>query len=385
MNRALKFLLIFVVVIAAVLTMTTLPFFSAFKTLFSNSEGMAEGSEYVEQTYSLKSLAEFIGQHPEFISVVSINLDTPDSSIYYQEDTPRSMGTLSNIILVAEYERQVEAEELNPNQPFNTKDLERLQLPDVSTNAYKEAISILKKSKKDVITLDDAVRVLVEIGDLTISDYLWHILGKENIENLLHSLELENTDLPLPFSGLYISISSDFSDSTKMSGYSDDDIIAIATKFYNDDDFNAEVKKSFKKQRLGITFMQERDALAQFPQTTANDMAKLMQKLYNNELISEQVSKNIRDKMRWVFGGETIPLTFEDYGAFYDTRMGMLSGIDLGVSKFTGSAYVQAMFFDKLPVAFWMHLSANHMQEEFQQRIIWDPALQEVTFKEISK
>lgn len=367
------------------LTMTTLPFFSAFKTLFSNSEGMAEGSEYVEQTYSLKALAEFIGQHPEYISIVSYNIDSPDSSIHYQADVQRTMGTLSNIFLVAEYERQVEKGILNPSQAFDLKDLERLQLPDISTNAYKEAISILKKKKKDAITLDDAVTVLVELGDLTISDYLWHKLGKNNIENLMAELKLENTDMPLPFSGLYISVSKHFSDSTKADGYTDAEIIGLAEKFYNDDAFNAEVKKSFKKDRLGITFMQERDALGNFPQTTANDMTKLLLKLHNNELISEQVSKNIREKMRWVFRGETIPLTFKDYGAFYDTRMGMLSGIDLGISKFTGSSYIQAMFFDRLPVAFWMHLSANHMQEEFQQRIIWDPALQDVTFKETSK
>ena len=102
-------------------------------------------------------------------------------------------------------------------------------------------------------------------------------------------------------------------------------------------------------------------------------------------VISEAVSKRVQEKMRWVFGGETIPLTFSDYGAIYDNRMGMLSGIDFGTSIYTGASSAQAVFFDRLPVAFWLHLSANHMQEDYQQRLIWDPALFETTMKEISK
>ncbi|MFA5668526.1 MAG: serine hydrolase [Balneolaceae bacterium] len=383
MKRALKFLLVFVIVVTAVLLITTFPFFSAFKTLLSNSKGMAEGSEYIERTYSLKSLAEFIGEHPEFVSLVSYNVDNPDSSIYYQADVPRTLGVLSNIFLLAEYERQVEAGILNPQDKINIDDITRFTLPDVSTGSHKEALSILRKIDSKQISLDHAVATMVQVGDLAISDYLWFLLGQENIEALMDSLELEHTDLPLPFSGLYISINPNLSDTSKT--FTNEEVIALATRFKNDDDFNKNVTSTFDDNRIGISFMQERDALAKFPQTTAREMAQVMFKLQKDEFISETVSANIKQKMRWVFGGETIPLTFDDYGAIYDTRMGMLSGIDVGTSIFTGSTSAQAMFFDRLPVAFWMHLSANHMQEDFQQRIIWDPALLEVTLLEISK
>lgn len=65
--------------------------------------------------------------------------------------------------------------------------------------------------------------------------------------------------------------------------------------------------------------------------------------------------------------------------------MGMLSGIDFGTSIYDGHTSVQAVFFDDLPVAFFIHLSSNHMQEDYQQRLIWDPALYETTIKQIEK
>lgn len=61
-----------------------------------------------------------------------------------------------------------------------------------------------------------------------------------------------------------------------------------------------------------------------------------------------------------------------------------MSGIDFGTSIYDGHTSAQAVFFDKLPVAFWLHLSANHMQEDYQQRLIWDPALYETTINEIT-
>ncbi|MDZ7756141.1 hypothetical protein [Rhodohalobacter sp.] len=84
-------------------------------------------------------------------------------------------------------------------------------------------------------------------------------------------------------------------------------------------------------------------------------------------------------------GSEPIARSFEDYGAIYDNRMGLLGGIDFGTSIYDGHTSVQAIFFDQLPVGFWVHMSANHMQEDYQQRLIWDPALYETTLQKISE
>ncbi|HBQ61789.1 MAG TPA: hypothetical protein DD671_19825, partial [Balneolaceae bacterium] len=113
--------------------------------------------------------------------------------------------------------------------------------------------------------------------------------------------------------------------------------------------------------------------------------ADLMARLLRKEVISAEVSEQIMAKLRWPMGSEPIARSFEDYGAIYDNRMGLLAGIDFGTSTYDGHTSVQAIFFDQLPVGFWVHMSANHMQEDFQQRLIWDPALYETTLQQISE
>ena len=383
MKRALLFLAVFVVIASATYALVIIPNFSAFKTLYSNNDGMRDGYEYIESTYSLKALTEFIGDHPEFMSVVSFNVNDPDSGIFYQADVPRTQGTLSNFFLILEYERQIAEEILNPNEVISDfNKIERFSLPEISEESHKKSVEILGVEDGNTVTLDKLVSVMAETNDLAISDYLWFKLGGQNIQALMDSLKLESTDTPLPFSGLYLSIHPDVSDTSSF--ISDADVIALSEQMYLDDQFVSDTKELFDDVRLNLSFIEERDALEHFPHTTAQEMANLMARLYSDELLSPEISQRVKDKMGWVFEGEAIKRSFSNYGALYDNRMGILSGIDFGTRIYDGQTSAQAVFFDKLPVAFWLHLSANHMQEDYQQRLIWDPALYETTIDEIN-
>lgn len=344
---------------------------------------MRDGYEFIESTYSLEALTKFIGDHPKYMSVVSFNVNNPDSGIFYQPDVPRTLGSLSNLFLLLEYERQVESGQLNPNEIIpNAKVFSRFAFNDVSEEAHRKSLKFLQANDNKSIVLDSLVSTLAETSDLAIADYLWFKLGKENIAVLMDSLEVTSTDMPLPFSGLYLSINSVVSDTSKI--ITADEIIALAERMNTDDEFVQEMKKVFDEQRLNISFMEERNALAHFPQTTAREMAHIMARLYKEELISPIVSKRVKEKMQWLFEGIAIKRSFTEYVGLYDSRMGMLSGMDVGTSTYDGHTSAQAVFFDRLPVAFWLHLSANRMQEDYQQRLIWDPALYETTLKEIS-
>jgi hypothetical protein len=361
-----------------------IPNYSAFKTLFSNTDGMREGYEYVEKTFSLKGLTEFIGEHPEYMSVVSFNINQPDSGIYYGANIPRAQGAMSNLFLLMEYERQVLANEIEPDEEVEISDIQRFFLPQISENAHNSSIELLEKKSEDgKLTLDEAVATMIESNGLAIADYVWFRLGEEKIMSLMTSLDLKVTQPPLPFSGLYLSIQPTISDTS--GSFTNDEVIELAKKLKNNDLFNTQTKTLFEEERLNLSFIQEKNALAEFPQTTAMEMATLMAQLQKEELLSAEISRAVKEKMKWVFGGEAIKRSFSNYGAIYDNRMGMLSGIDFGTSIYDGHTSAQAVFFDQLPVAFFIHLSANHMQEDYQQRLIWDPALYETTVKEIEK
>ena len=370
--------------------------YSAFKSLFANTDGMADGSEYIENTYSLKTLTEFIGKKPEYVSIVSYNVENPDSGIYYGADVPRTMGSLANIFLLIEYERQVADGILNPTDVIELEEIDKYLLPLVNQNAHEAALAFLTENEMAFITNDDAIQAMVQFNSLAIADFFWFKLGRQNIKTLMDSLALPNTEMPIPFSGMYSSIApnlslilsgnplgklKDKSSITRDSLFTE--MIEIATKFTQTEELNTLRKIAMEDNRIDLSFIEERNALALFPQTTASDMTNLLANLWKNKIINETVSIAVKEKMNWVLNSGSMRRSFSDYGAFYDARMGMLSGIDFGTSAYDAHTSVQAVFFDKLPVAFWLHLSANHMQEDYQQRLIWDPALYETTIHQI--
>jgi len=386
LKRALKFLLIFLTVASAVFAMVIGLNYSGFKTLFENKAGMAEGSQYIENTYSLKSLSRFIGEHPEWVSITSYNVNEPDSGIFYQQDIPRALGATSNIFLLMEYERQVAEGMIDPKETVTLEEIEEFALPEISQNNHQK---LVEEFEDRSATLDDIVKAMLENSDLVAADYLWFKLGEQNIRALIDTLDMPETSLPLPFSGMYTRINPSLNDTSTLDtiGYSKfaEQAIEAARKLKDDPDFNREVKAQFEDDRLSLTFMQERDALAYFPQATTSELANMMALLVSDEIISEEISQQIKQKLRWPMGSEPIGRNFDDYGAIYDNRMGLLGGIDFGTSIYDGHTSVQVVFFDQLPVGFWVHMSANQMQEDYQQRLIWDPALYETTINEIAK
>lgn len=385
MKRALKFLGVFLAAAAFIFALVIGLNYSGFETLFENEEGMAEGSQYIENTYSLAGLTEFIGEHPEWISITSYNINNPDSGIYYQADVPRALGATANLFLLIEYERQVAEGMLDPKESISLSEIKQFALPEISQNNHKKLVDEFEEGNAP---LDDVVKAMIENSDLVSADYLWFRLGEENIRALIDTLKMSETSLPLPFSGMYIRINPVLNDTSGLKEMDftqfAEEAISAARKLKDDPNFNQKVKAQFDDDRLSLTFMKERDALAYFPQATTNELTGLMAQLLNDEILSPEISEQVKQKLRWPMGSEPISRSFEDYGAIYDNRMGLLGGIDFGTSIYDGHTSVQAVFFDRLPVGFWVHMSANHMQEDYQQRLIWDPALYQATQQEIA-
>ncbi|MDZ7657854.1 hypothetical protein [Fodinibius sp.] len=209
-------------------------------------------------------------------------------------------------------------------------------------------------------------------------------------------LELESTDLPLPFSGLYITLHPGLTDNKfnahfeKLSALSEDEFRANVSKnaerFRTDDTFHDRVTKLFEEEQgLGIGFKERRNILSLFPKSTGQELAELMIRLEQNELISASVSKKVKGIMDWPYQEQGLNNDFKYYGALYDNRLGLLNGIDYGASVYSEEPFGQAVFFDSLQVAFWFHMSSNLMHQDYQQRMMWDPALRQATLQEISK
>lgn len=393
MKRALTFLAVFLTAAAFIFALVIGLNYSAYKTLFTNAEGMAEGSEFVENTYSLKDLTRFIASQPEYVSIVSYNVQDPDSGIYYQADQKRTLGFMGSIFLLTAYEMQVQQKRLDPREVVSLEDIENYLLPQISQNAHDGAVERLTVDGSS-FTLDEAVSAMLEFHDLAIHDYLWFRLGYENIQEAFAKFELSETELPVPFSGIYSILNLPLNNRDDADLYfreldeTDRDslhqkMIGQARYYVQNPEKNAFRRDLLRDKRLGLTFIEERDALRFFPQTTARELTSVVQEIYECKTLAPDICRRVLHKMRWGINSPTIARSFSDYGAIYDNRMGILSGVDFGTSIYDGHTSIQAVLFDQLPVAFWHHMSANHMHEDYQQRLIWDPALFETTSTQI--
>jgi len=400
--RILKFIGAFLATLLVVFLIVFGFNMNALITLFENSEDLLEGQEWVEKTYSLKGLTEYVGAQPERVSIASFALQNPDSSLLYNEHTPRTMGRLSTFFVMVEYVRQFETGTLSPDLQVALEEVNKYQLPYMDASSHEGAIAVLKDrgqvSADNTVSLFDLVALSVEYNDLAIADYLYLRLGTEPINKLMDKLKLEDTELPLPFSGLYITLKPSLHNTNSdvwidsLSSFPrpvfENMVITNAKKMSGDKDFRSRMFKSFEEDEgLGISFKKQRDALAFFPKTTAAEMGGLMKKLLQDKIISRQVSQQVRDMMSWPLNDKNGRLSsdFNQYGSIYDSRMGLANGIDFGRSTYTNEPFAQAVFFDELQIAFWFHMSSNLMHQDFQQRLIWDPALRQATSGQLEK
>jgi len=390
MARAFKFFAAFfvtaVVIFGAILAIN----WNAFITFYENRDAMVEGSRWVEDTYSLSGLSDYIDKNPEHVSLVSNVIGIPDSSISYMEDVRRPMGTTSNIFIMIAVADMIVSGDVSADAPVSWSAVTDNLLPGVNMSEHEQSYSAALDrgwiNEADELSLDHAMRLLAEYNALSLADELWWLIGPERWQSLGNRLNLESTDMPLPYSGLYLTISPGVRNMpsqeihdlelVKEPGNFRESVIERANNFINDAEFRDSTLLYMEDNRLGNTFMQERDALTLFPKTTASEMTQILEDLVKDELISPEVSQMVKKWMRWPMDRQSgISRHFTDYGAIYDNRMGLLTGIDFGTSGYTGDTTVQAVFFDRIQIAFWFHMSSNHMHQDFQQRLIFDPAM----------
>lgn len=361
----------------------------AFNTFLDNRGAFLEGNEWVAKTNSLRGLSEFMGENPQHASVASIVINHPDSSIFYQENELRVLGTTSNFFILVAYAMAMDEGSQAPGEWIEWSEISGYQLPDVDASVHRESFRAADNRgwiHDGSITLQNSLRLLAEYSDLALADYLWWKARAGVWDGLKQNLRLEHTEMPLPYSGLYLAISPEFQN-RPVQELIDDWLNASqldwrrhveknSYDYIHSAEWRDQINAYMNRNRLGNTFMEERDAMILFPKTTAAEMTELLQRLMNDELVNESVSQTVKDFMRWPMENQTgIKRDFIDYGAIYDNRMGLMNGIDFGTSAYTGDTTVQAFFLDRLPIGFWFHASGGHMHQDFMQRLIFDPAM----------
>lgn len=365
-----------------------------FRTVVENRESLAEGSEWVEKTYSLQGLTEYINEHPEFVSIASVVSGYPDSTLMFRADTPRTMGMTAGLLVTIAYEDLMLRDVEDSGKLIQWEEINRYQIPGINASNHQEAARYGRRNgmidANGELTLDHALDLMIRYNDLALFDYLLLHLPERELERIYTDVGLQRTEQPLPFSGLYLALAPSIQNSPAEelleqwqhtgSDRFRQEVLNHTVQFVSGTERDSWLE-ILEKDRLGLTFLQERNILALFPKTTAREMVLLLSQIQSGSLISDELSRNVLNRMRWQLDDDSMSRNFTDYGSWYDNRVGLLNGIDFGTSHYTDNTTVQAVFFDQIHVAVWFHMSSNHMHQDFQQRLIWDPALIETMMR----
>lgn len=292
-----------------------------FSTVLNNHEAMAEGSEWVENTYSLAGLADFMAKNPKHASVVLYDATADTLLKDFEGDVRRPLGALGNLILLVALDDAIAEGRISLDDPIRPDDLRRYRVEGIEAKRLEQTLSKLGGSP----TLGDAVDLMIRTGHWWISDHLHSMLGSETVAMYTDSLGKGGIDPYVPFHQL------------------------------------------FAPNAGGMDFQTERRLYDTFPKGTANALLDVL----------KNASPRVIDWLSWPMENASIQRDMTQFSALYESRMSILSGVSIGTSRYTGSRYVQVVMLTDIPAGLWFHLSANFMNQDFQQRLVYDPAMQD--------
>ncbi|AXJ00651.1 Beta-lactamase enzyme family protein [Cyclonatronum proteinivorum] len=385
--KAFKTLLIFFVITASILGLVVGLNWTAFKVVFSDPESFSEGSEWIEKTYSLAGLVEFMEAAPEHVSLVSLNLTTPDDSILYNAETPRVMGALSNLFLLMEFERQYQAGELNPNDRIHREEIDAFLVPTWYENTHRNAMRSVETTNGTMALRD--VRYLVSRNySQAASDWLFFYLGAESVNALIDSVGAGRIEPWIPGSGLQIAVimrdedTEPHTEIARLHEMDTEERLSVAKtlsqRYVQDSDFAAEVGQRAGHIRNRL-LADERATHRLWSRAEPLKLAEILADVMEGRFISTNAGARILEPFGWAFEDPVVQQHASEYGALFGSRLGFQTGMDFGTSVYTGNRFAQVLFFDDLPVAFYLHMSSNHMNQDLQRRLIYDPELRRLT------
>ena len=390
--RLLKFIGVFLAVFIVIAAIIILPSLKSVRTIIKNYDTLDEGSQWLQQVSTTEGFLNYIEAHPQRVSIYSYTPGQPDSTLNYQGDRIRSVGTLSVLVSVAAYAHMIDTGRWHADELIPLDSVNHYQLPGVFSSSHLKNLSELPKTKtgQPLIRLDELVRMAVQGQDLAAADYLYWKLGQARLDSTLQMLGIRNLEAPLPWTGLYITVNPEVNHEQAqllLKNFAQKNrkkqrtiIIANSRRFNDDPAFHDLVIKAFQKDGTGLTFAQERTAFSFLPKATARGLVALIRKAWNDSLYDKNASQIFLNTLKW---NDMVPLmkrVFSWYGSSFDNRMSLLSGVDVGTTTRFGYTRIQAMLLDSLPIQLWFHLSSQFSNQTLERRLIWDPTFYKAAY-----
>jgi hypothetical protein len=382
--RLFKFLAVFTIVLGLVYVVVIGLNMNVFKSVFTNQEALAEGSEWVEKTFSLSGLVDFMHAHPHMVSVTlddTSGVTSPGAlAIRFGDQTPRSMAGTGHLILLATYARLVQDGRISPDSTLTRAQIQRFVVPGFEPSKHRETLRLLTElnQSKDAFTIDTIVQAMIQRNHQPSADAIFALLGTEEIAYTIESSGIQGISKPALWAAFHIAVASVHSDSAayqlsyqvnkqRLLESSDTDVATLLTV-------------ATGQQEISYSFFDEKNAYRHLPKSLPGSMAQFMVRILNTSDTGIRAVEVAKSQLRWPMNDTKVARDFSELYALYDSRLSLSHGLTVGTSAYTQRTQVATVYFDQLPIGFWMHMSSNLINQDYQMRLIYDHALYERSF-----
>lgn len=387
--RIFKFFAVFLTVLGLVYTVIIGVNLNVFKTVFTNQEALAEGSEWVEKTYSLAGIVDFIKAHPDLVSVTLNDVESDTirmfNNLNYGDENARTMGGLGHFILLATYASEVINGRISEDQLIPVTAINRFFVPNFEPNKHRESIELLQglAAPESEMRLDDIVAVMIRRNHQPSADLVYSILGKKAVQEFMDAHVQGTIERPALWSAFHLATAAS-GQTSHLSGSFDDYSMyydQFEHRLLTESDIESEIMlKAMDVSKIEYSFFEEKNAYRSLPKATPTSFDRFIHKMFTDESFGLNFSEIIKRHLAWSMDNPKVSLDFKSLYAMYDNRISISNGMAVGTSVYTERTQITSVFFDQLPVGFWMHMSSNLINQDFQMRLMYDPAMFERTY-----
>lgn len=358
-------------------------------TWYRNLRAMAAAPEYASGLNTPASMLDYVRAERSSSALAAYTAGaTERGAVYLNADERVPLGATVNLLLLAVYAEQVEQGRIDPQEVLPIAEWERYYLPAFDDGAHRAALFDLliagdfagfAQDPDTPVTVEQLVQAMVQHGDLAAADWLLDRLGTEAVAAFIADAGLEQQDVPLPFSGMFLSWHSHEQPQQR-----DEHIEALAA--LSPEAYAAEVRRltdayqdpAWRAAELrwrgnGVAKAVPYYALAierLAPRGSAAEYAALMAAIASGEFRSPAVSALMREYLDWPMQTELNQQTFEIFGTIDSSLPGTQTAASFYVplaGDFAGQARVVVLFLHQLNLPAYVSLSESLVQQAFMR------------------
>lgn len=357
---------------------------TTFALMYDNLAAMNEGKQVAEQMRHPEDLLSYIADRPEQASLVAYDVGAREEGLFYRAEKRRPVVHLPHLLLLAEYARQVEANQLDPERQVSLDSMALYALPGAGRGSHEQARAHWRMESlfraDSAVALRHVIDALPRFGDEAAADWLITAFGREQVQALPDRWDLRASDPPLPSSGVHLSWSHLPEDDApaqrgriERDAYTDQ-VYHLVQTLRRDTSFRRREHQQLRQRGTGLSIRDQRARVQQtYPEGTAADYADLFARIADGTLGAPPVAQILQDHLESPIEGDSIEAPIRALSTTVGATPGVISFVGYARSAKNRPPRVAALLLEDLPIGLFYHLVQTDLDKGFQLRLLSDP------------